>query len=281
MIALILGGARTWEAEAAAAEALIGERQRMVVACNLAGVHWPGRLDGWATHHPEFLAEWVRQRHGKGAEGARRLFALKAVRGLPDVEVADDLWRGSSGLYAVQCALLSMGATGAILCGVPMDSRAGHFTRPEGAPWERTGGYRTGFSRALPAIGARVRSMSGWTAELFGSPTDAWVEAVHNIRPLGATPDHPLRSEPMPTQLHHIKNTGEKVAKIWVRAPSGLMQLKRLRPGESGRFEIDPDQQKFQPGAGLEVRLIETGKAKRKADTAPVDPATPPEGADG
>jgi heparin binding hemagglutinin HbhA len=177
-----------------------------------------------------------------------------------------------------------MGATAAILCGVPMQSEAGHFDRPEGAAWERTGTYRIGFLTALREVGGRVRSMGGWTADVFGQPSATWVDAVDNIKPLGVSAPEHARSAPM----HHVKNTGETVAKFWARdQKSGLMTLHRLRPGEAVEAEIDPNQPKFAAGAGLAIRASapaavrkaaapKKAPARKPAAKKPTPPAAPP-----
>lgn len=254
MIALILGGSPAVFAEAKAAAALIG-RRHMVVAANLAGIHWAGRLDGWATEHPEHLAKWRDARKGTPAG---RYFVPAALALVPWAEQVADRWNGSSGLYAAQVALLEMGATAVILCGIPMDAERGHFTGR--TQWESTADYRLGFEAALREFGGRIRSMDGWTADLFGRPHATWATAVENIKPLGASRPQHLRI----TDMHTVKNTGKAAAKFWARDASGELVLHRLAPGESTEAEIDPDQPKFQ-GGDLSVKALPTSNIKPKA----------------
>lgn len=259
MIALILGGAPSWEREAKAAAALIG-RRHLVVAANLAGIHWRGRLDAHCSLHPERMAEWTADRKARRYPAAARHFVPGGVHALPWAEKAADRWNASSGGYALQCALFEIGATAAILCGVPMDAEAGHFTRPPGASWEGTADYRRGFEGALRECGGRIRSMGGWTANLFGQPTAEWVRSVENIKPVGATAAQHLRI----TEMHRITNTGKGAAKFWARDARGELVLHRLAPGESTEAEIDPEQPKFQ-GGGLSVKALSTPTTKAKA----------------
>lgn len=254
MIALILGGAPSWEQEAHAAAALIG-RRHLVVAANLAGVHWPGKLDGWATEHPERIAQWRSDRKGPPAP---RYFVPAGAHALPWAEKAADRWNGSSGLYAAQVALMEMGATALILCGVPMDSEAGHFVTP--GAWAGTADYRLGFEAALRECGGRIRSMGGWTSRLFGPPTAEWVGSVENIKPLGASRPQHLRI----AEMHKITNVGKVSAKFWARDDAGLIVLRRLAPGESVEADIDPDQPKFQ-GGDLSVKALAPSTSKPKA----------------
>ena len=67
------------------------------------------------------------------------------------------------------------GATGAgRVVGMPMDEQR-HFTR--GQAWDMATFHRDGWTKALPKIERKVRSMSGWTRELLGGVTLEWLEA--------------------------------------------------------------------------------------------------------
>lgn len=248
MIALILGGAPSVFDEAQAAAALLN-RRHLVVAANLAGIHWPGKLDGWVSLHGNLLPKWVAERAG---EPAGRLFT---------VETTPERWSGSSGLYAAQCALFEMGAAGAVLCGVPLQSEAGHFDRPPGARWEAVGDYRQAFAAALPEIGGRIRSMGGWTAHLLGKPTAEWVGAIDNTRPAGV-------SAPKERLMHKVKNTTNVTQTFWAPNEAGLLKLHRLGPGESVTADVDVNQPKFGEGGPFSVTAVSAAAPKRKAAPA-------------
>lgn len=278
MIALILGGAPSVFAEAEAAAALIG-RRHMVVAANLAGIHWPGKLDAWASLHSERIGDWRKARIGPAAA---RHFVPAGIHALPWAEKVADRWNASSGGYALQIALFELGATAAILCGVPMESEAGHFTRQPGTSWEGTADYRLGFEAALRECGGRIRSMGGWTSRLYGPPTAEWVGSVENIKPLGASRPQHLRI----AEMHTVKNTGKAFAKFWAKDDTGQLVLHRLAPGESVDAEIDPEQPKFQGG---DLKVTEHAAPRPKAPVskkkaaarkpATKKPATPAESA--
>ena len=143
----------------------------ITIACNHAGIQFRGRLDAWATLHPERLAGWQAERAAAGLNSDYRAFVHAGRRGLV-AEVVPHGWYGSSGLYMAQVALEALGCAGAILCGVPMEADAGHIT---GAPaWPHVERYRGGFQQAK-ADGANIRSMSGWTAEVLGEPDEEWI----------------------------------------------------------------------------------------------------------
>lgn len=222
MIALILGGAMSvWDDHTAAEELLC--RGRLVVAANLAGIQYPGRLDAWATLHPDEMPGWMARRQ---SNVDYRTFTPADT---------PERWPGSSGLYAAQVALFEMGAAGVILCGVPMDSEAGHFTGR--TPWESVTDYRQAFVQALPEIGGRVRSMGGWTQALFGAPTSEWIDAIHPARPLGVTAPAHLE---IATMLN-VKNATKATRKVWARGSDGNLELHHIAPGEAMDLDVDKD----------------------------------------
>lgn len=257
MLALILGGAPAVWDDLAAAQAVLGPHRPLIVACNMAGFHFGGRINAWCSLHPERRAEWAAARRGN----ADYRWFVPTITAGPYAEVVAERWPGSSGLYAAQIALFELGASAAILCGVPMDSEAGHFAVP--GPWATTRSYRRAFVAALPVIGGRLRSMGGWTASLLGSPTAAWVSAVATAKPL-ATPR--LNPEAR-LEMHNVKNTSKTTQRFFQRPAAGG-GLVRLAPGEEGVFDIDPLQPRF-TGGGLSISKVapKTTPAK-SAETA-------------
>lgn len=255
MIALILGGAPSVWAEAEAAAKLLN-RRHLAVAANLALVHYRGRLDAAATLHPDLLDGWIAQRRGN--KDFRRFTP----------ETTPERWPGSSGLFALQVALFDLGATGAILCGIPQDNAAGSINHS--GPWNGGDDYRRAFMAALPEVGGRVRSMGGWTAELFGRPTKAWVGAIDNTKPAG-------RSAPKETPMFTVKNTSNATQKLWARTEDGTLALHHLAPGESVKADIDPNQPKFGEGGPFKVTAAATApKAKPAAKKKPAPKAPAP-----
>ncbi len=169
MIAAILGGAvGVWDQLARLKDMA---DVSVVVACNDAGVAYPGHLDAWATLHPEKFGTWRSRRRGNQDY---RAFSLKRAHGCGEIEVVPERWPGSSGLYAAQIALDEIGAGKAVLCGVPLTMQARHFF-DRNNEWLEAENYRKGFLAALPVIRDRVRSMSGWTRELLGEPSPEWL----------------------------------------------------------------------------------------------------------
>jgi hypothetical protein len=256
MIALILGGAPSVWTELATAKAMLGAGGYVVVAANLAGRDAPDRIDAWASLHSDLIAGWAADRKGNADF---RAFAPTRHPDALAAEIVPERWAGSSGLYAAQVALYEVGASAAILCGVPMDSSAGHFAIP--GPWASTTSYRRAFEAALPAIGGRVRSMGGWTSQLFGRPEPEWIEAVSTLRPLG-------RTQPKRRPMFTVTNNSNETKRFNEEDPNGGFRLVRLAPGESGQFEINPNQAIFQRGelTVTPAKEPETLSKRAKAD---------------
>lgn len=253
MIALILGGAPSVWAETSKAGGLLWPRPQIVVAANLAGIAYGDRLDAWATLHPDELPGWMARRQGNDDY---RTFT-------PDK--TSERWPGSSGLYAAQVALFEMGAAGGILCGVPMESRAGHFTGR--TPWESVTDYRRAFQAALPEIGGRVRSMGGWTQDLFGAPTREWIDAIHPARPLGASRPSTARKATM----HTVRNVSDTTQRFNARNEKGELVIVRLAPGQHDTFDADVNQAVFVRGH-LKAEAMTKAEAESAAAPAKSEP---------
>lgn len=171
-IAVVLGGAAGNWAELAAASHIAPVRY--LVAVNDAACHYPGEIDAFVTLHPEKLSGWLGARRTAGLPEPGRIVSHVAA---PLVtEVVDYQWpgqpgSGSSGLFAAKIALERTDLP-VVLCGVPMQSDRAHFFNDQ--PWGERNQFVKAWEWAHQAGRlARVKSMSGWTAELlgrFGSP---------------------------------------------------------------------------------------------------------------
>jgi hypothetical protein len=184
MKTLILGGAAcVWEDAERAREIASFDR---VAVLNHMIEHYEGEVDLFATLHPEFLHKWTAARQEKGYPPPRMIAAHKnnttVGRGMayPVDFVTDYRWpgmsqSGTSSLFAVK-AEIELGASHIVLCGCPLAEEGGFFDRP--GQWGKTKDYRKGWEEALPHIKTKVRSMSGWTADLIGRPTPEWLNGA-------------------------------------------------------------------------------------------------------
>lgn len=171
-IALCIGGASCVQQDIA--DALDFCEPDFVVACNDAIAIWPGPLNVAVTLHPEKLAGWRDARSARGYSDATRYLVhgdyVPDWTDLVEFRLPGQGDSGSSGLFMVKAALIDLGADIAILAGVPLDRRP-HFFDAE--QWQAAVGYRAVWQGLRPEYCARIRSMSGWTAEYFGRPDGA------------------------------------------------------------------------------------------------------------
>lgn len=179
-VALVIGGAGcVWDD---VRQAMAMTRFDGVVACNDVGAVWPGRLDGWATLHPEKMHRWTTERTRNGFSRPGRIVCHHQARhgrlpacvdGTTEHHFEGQTVTGSSGLFAAKMALIDLGFDKAILCGIPMLASPGHFF--DARPWNGVTSHRHGWREAMPIIKDRLRSVSGWTAELLGEPDKDWL----------------------------------------------------------------------------------------------------------
>lgn len=186
-----MGGAACLDDDVERLTALVPLDELVTVACNDAGWRWPHRLDHWVTLHAERFPGWEKKRRQRGHPDGYTRWTAKGFECRGEVdrvigdEMRDGLSGGSSGLTATQVAVLPEVAGHAVGCGIPI-SRMRHF---EGAtsespfltPNERRDErkvrmYQEVWEAEADALRDRVRSMSGFTRELFGEPGRAWLE---------------------------------------------------------------------------------------------------------
>lgn len=140
-------------------------------AVNEAGKDYRGHLSLWATLHEEKFEKW--QRHRKG--NSDYLAVTHKGHPMPRIDrIVPERWSGSSGLYLVQVAVIELGYSRVICCGIPMSETPHYF---DDKAWSVAHNYRRGWKRASESLElqGRVRSMSGWTRELLGHPTREWL----------------------------------------------------------------------------------------------------------
>jgi hypothetical protein len=170
---LIVGGASAALDEAESARDL-GPFDA-VMAINDAIALYPAPLDYAVTLHPDKLRGWLDRRAKDQRPGARPELWSDHCVGTGNLEpdqLTRDSWAGSSGLFAVKVGLIE-GFERIVLAGVPMQAARGHIE--DAAPWTDCSSFTSGWHIQRKLLGLFVRSMSGWTAELLGKPTRAWL----------------------------------------------------------------------------------------------------------
>lgn len=170
-IALVIAGAESWRAEKAEAEALCKQAVLTVDSYSYVNDHIASLpLSGRAVSlHPDKLPGWLDQRTRAGLVKPREVWAHRACARV--THTTND-WGGSSALFAVKIEK-QLAATRIILCGAPLDPKAGHFMRHR--EWRAALSFRHGWNNHMGEIKGLVKSMSGWTAEQLGKPTLDWL----------------------------------------------------------------------------------------------------------
>ena len=150
----------------------------IIIGVNRSPVFHGLRLDHWVSLHPNYLHEYMvdRIRAHKHANQDYLTWAHICAKHFPVDCTLKELWGGGSGLLAVQLALMVLEVDRVILVGMPIDDQP--YVKALPRTWATTEGlkrYRAAWSLASIKLGRRIRSMSGWTAERFESPSD-WIE---------------------------------------------------------------------------------------------------------
>lgn len=173
-VALVVGGGGN----------VFAEYEIACAMCNAAGLSstnfvandmielFPDIIDNAITLHPDKLRHWIPARSKSGFPALTEIWAH---RDFENVTRHTRDYGGSSGLFGVKVARES-GFTKIILCGVPMTVEADHVKRKE--PWNAAHGFRRAWGRQRADLAPFVRSMSGWTAELFGAPAPEWLASA-------------------------------------------------------------------------------------------------------
>jgi predicted SAM-dependent methyltransferase len=175
-VAIVIGGAECWQDDLEEAKQFLIGRNVRYYLVNDQIKSFPER--GVAcTLHPDKLnghANWLGLRRKAGLPEPDEIWAhMKHASITHDTKSQE--WRGSTGLFAVQVAHFKHGHNKVIGCGIPMVVDAGHFERHQ--KWQSAISFREGWIQHHKEIKGYFRSMSGWTAEQFGKPDEAWLSA--------------------------------------------------------------------------------------------------------
>lgn len=174
---LVLGGADCLGVDLVGALHLIPSPD-LIVACNDAGAV-VGRVDAWVSLHSENFPRWIAERQANGFDDVPPLYSHMIKTKARDLQITVTDWAfpdqpesASSGIYAAKVALYDLGFDKAILCGIPMTSTP-HFFDAEN--WTPAARYLNRLAQLNDNDKARIRSMSGATAELLGRPDKDWL----------------------------------------------------------------------------------------------------------
>ena len=163
-------------------EALSLGAYNAVIAVGRAGRDFNGDIDHWVSFHPSEMAMWRREREAAGKSPAGQFWTanfrgklLGRNSGLSPLSRVN-CNGGSSGMIALTVAFEALRADKIVLAGIPMTATGGQYdTRGQ---WAEANKYREPWEKLSEDQKERVRSMSGWTQEQFGSPTKEWLRGV-------------------------------------------------------------------------------------------------------
>lgn len=178
--ALVLGGAESLRSDLDLVSCV--NAMDNVVACNDAGVLWPGRLRAWASIHPRFFEKrlgepgWRHRREANGYAPAESYYSQDEPKPpcpeymtFTDTRLPGQWCSASSGIFAAKVALMDLGFDRVILCGIPMDQQP-HWWDKEKKPWLPGTAFRKQVELIEEPFKSRITSVSGWTSEFFGKP---------------------------------------------------------------------------------------------------------------
>lgn len=119
-----------------------------------------------ATFHPQMISAVRERRRSVGGNIDYKVISHERHPGV-DILVTD-WWRpsGSSALLGAQAAIC-LGYRKIVLCGCPLTGK-----NSKGSSYET---FRKGWEKNQARVKSYVRSMSGWTKDLLGEPTDLWL----------------------------------------------------------------------------------------------------------
>jgi len=122
----------------------------------------------FATYHPDEIQRSKERRHRYG--GNTDFLVISHQQQAGDVEMVVPIIGPSGSSAMLGClAAIQIGYERIVLCGCPL-----HGTNDKGSSYE---GFRQGFEYEgnRKQIMGKVKSMSGWTAEFLGDPTEEWL----------------------------------------------------------------------------------------------------------
>lgn len=181
MIAFVLGGAQGVWTDLQDAQDQVALTPDLLICVNHIGIVYPNKVDVWCSYHAELLHNWRGERDRNGLARPAELWIAQR----PD---RDRRWweyrmlpchGGSSGMLGVDVAL-TKGATLTVLCGIPMSPIPHFHAGQQYRPWREAEKHKGFWIKRGDELRAKgVRSMSGFTRELLGSP-----DAVPAAKPL-------------------------------------------------------------------------------------------------
>jgi len=137
-----------------------------VMAIGLDMAEYVGRIKHVVTYHPYELPDFRKRREAVGGNQDYETHSHEQFDGL-----VNRLWpyikpSGSSAMLGIEAGM-GMGYKRIVVAGCPLIDRK----------YTVTCDFRPGWTTRFDKIKDAVRSMSGWTRDLLGAPTEEWMNA--------------------------------------------------------------------------------------------------------
>jgi len=130
----------------------------------------------WVSYHIERMPRELTMRAKLGLPPPQFLWTYHGVKAprLPIPVCYIKIRGGSSGLLG---AFVGMKVCDrAVLCGIPLDPTSAHYhSRKHGKAWQEAVLYQAHWRNMQKYMQGKVMSMSGYTMQLLGQPTEDWV----------------------------------------------------------------------------------------------------------
>jgi hypothetical protein len=174
--ALILGRAATvWNEIEAARKLAVFD---VIIAINRMGRDFKEPFQHWVSYHPDFFPQWTRERKEPLPDGLMYWSGIYKNNRMGDskrIKLPIQYCRfsgGSSGMLAIKVAIDGLGLERIVLAGIPMDNTPRYDDK---VAWREADAYWIAWINEKPWMAGRVRSMSGRTSKLLGTPDAAWL----------------------------------------------------------------------------------------------------------
>jgi hypothetical protein len=161
---VLIGRADYWKEDLKELQKLINDFDVMAVGLDCL---YSGVIKYFVTYHPTDIVEYLKRRSFAETNTNFRIIGHKSNPGVDIIELHREP-SGSSALLG-SFAAIKLGYNKIILCGCPMEGR-----HPNN--FQSYNHFQKGWIAYKSEVEGKVKSMSGWTKEFLGAPTEEWLE---------------------------------------------------------------------------------------------------------
>jgi hypothetical protein len=160
---VLIGRAPCWENDLNRLKEIVQEFDVMAVGLDCP---YSGDVKYFVTYHPEDIQLYKEKRKAEGKN-----LDFKAIGHLkkPEIDIVE-AHKSPSGSSSLMGAIVArkLGYNRVVLCGCPLEGDSFQKATPYSS-------FQKGWIARLSEVKDYVRSMSGWTSETLGTPTEKWI----------------------------------------------------------------------------------------------------------